>query len=159
MAFDFSCTTSPFQRLENKKSRLPTGDNERVRKLCTHCIPISRKLLIGFMCKAICSVETRQRERPTKAREEGEDLFITCCSPSTHLELGFHIPRILTSARSQLLQDVLSVLLSLTPSAIYSIGQIGKSICAPHLWCQLKKKGFQIFFNTDLPENDAARPK
>lgn len=75
------------------KSRPLSGDNERVRRPCTHCVSISRKLLIGFMCKAICSVETRQREKPTKAREEGEDLFITCgqCPDTYRLKVSLYV--------------------------------------------------------------------
>lgn len=56
--------SASFLSCGNKKSRPHSGENERVRKPCTHCVSISRKFLIGFVSKAICSAGTRQRDEP-----------------------------------------------------------------------------------------------
>lgn len=62
----FSSPTASFCDLEIKIRRLLRRNEGKARKPCTHCTSISRKLLIGFMCKAICSAETRQQENPRK---------------------------------------------------------------------------------------------
>lgn len=61
-----SCFGLPFEvwKLKKQQRGPPSDDNERVRKPCTHCVSISRKFLIGFMSKAICSAGTRQRDEP-----------------------------------------------------------------------------------------------
>lgn len=63
-------TSASLSRFGNKKkSRPPSDDNERVRKPCTHCVSISRKFLIGFMSKAICSAGTRQWDEPRSSAQ------------------------------------------------------------------------------------------
>lgn len=73
------------------------------------------------MCKAICSVETRQREKPTKAQEEeGEDLSATF----QRLKHSIPVSRVHVQTSTQLPQEVHT---SLFVHTCRSVGQLAAS--------------------------------